>query len=112
MFLSSVLSLLCRGPKTSRGHQIPAQAIHHVEEEIKKLKVPGLRLFELQGKYCHIRHNGQPLCRFKYRGNLEEWDFAIYKYSTGRYAPSEAFFPQRGRIINCLKIALSAYNID
>ena len=81
MFLSSLSSLFRRGPKTSKGHRIPAQAIQHVEEEIKKLKVPRLRLFELQGKYCYIRHNGDPLCRFKYRGDLEIWDFAIYKFS-------------------------------
>ena len=94
-----------------KGERLPAETTKYVEKEVAKLKIPGLELFETQGRYCHIRHNGEPICRLGYRGERDVWDFAIYKYSTGRYSTSEAFFPQHGRIVDCLRTALHAYNV-
>jgi hypothetical protein len=101
-------------PLSRRGHKgerLPVEASRYVEKEVATLKIPGLDLADTQGRYCYIRHNGEPLCRFGYRGEQDVWDFAIYKYSTGRYSTSEAFFPQYGRIVDCLRTALHAYNL-
>ena len=121
LLLSSLFRRGLGGPQTpppaksaqgvNKGPRVPAEAIQYVEEEIKKLRVPRLRLYEVRGRYCYIRHRGEPLCRFGYRGELDIWNFSIYKYSTGGYSNSEAFFPQRGKISDCLKTALHAYNI-
>ena len=101
-------------PLSRRGHKgerLPAEATEYVENEIAKLKLAGVDQIETQGRYCYVRYNGEPICRFGYRGELDVWDFAIYKYSTGRYSTSEAFFPQYGRIVDCLRTALHAYNL-
>jgi hypothetical protein len=107
----SLSSLSRRGHKGERLPKVPKEATRYVEKEVAKLKVPGLGLFETQGRYCYIKHNGEPLCRFGHRGEQDVWDFAIYKYSIGRYSTSEAFFPQHGRIVDCLRTALHAYNL-
>jgi hypothetical protein len=49
------------------------------------------------------------LCRLGYRGQLDEWDFAIYKYSTQRYGDLE-LAPSCDSVFNCVDIALHAYN--
>jgi hypothetical protein len=91
--------------------KIPAEAITHVEEQIKRMRLSRLGQPEFRGRFCYISYNGDPLCRFGYRREIEEWDFAIYKYSTGKYSASEALFPQWGKITDCVKTALHAYNL-
>jgi len=39
------------------------------------------------GRQSHI-------CRLSYTGKIDEWEFAIYKYSDGVYDPEEWFFPK------------------
>ncbi len=34
-----------------------------------------------------------PICRLEYTGDMKEWQFAIYKYSSEQYDPEEWFFP-------------------
>jgi hypothetical protein len=34
-----------------------------------------------------------PICRLKYTGDMDNWEFAIYKFSSERYDPEEWFFP-------------------
>jgi hypothetical protein len=54
-----------------------------------------------------------PICRLRYTGKLEEWEFAIYKYSDGRYDPEEWMFPGSehidGTIEGALRAGLKAY---
>ena len=47
----SLSSLSRRGHK---GERLSEEAKRHVEKEVAKLKVPGLGLFETQGRYCYI----------------------------------------------------------
>jgi hypothetical protein len=55
----------------------------------------------------------RPICRLRYTGKLEEWEFAIYKYSDGRYDPEEWMFPgsehSDGTIEGALRAGLQAY---
>jgi hypothetical protein len=33
------------------------------------------------------------ICRLKYKGKADDWDFAIFKYSDEQYDEAECFFP-------------------
>ncbi len=35
----------------------------------------------------------EPICRLKYTGNFQKWEFAIFKYSSETYDPDEWMFP-------------------
>jgi hypothetical protein len=53
------------------------------------------------------------ICRLEYTGTLEQWQFAIYKYSDERYDPAEWFFPGAekvdGTIEGAMRAGLAAY---
>ena len=73
-----------------------------------------------RGNDLHLdRHNyGSigPIARLKYRGELTNWEFAIYKYSKNRYDPNEGFFPGveqvDGTVEGALKAGLAAYPLS
>jgi hypothetical protein len=88
---------------------IPQEALDHLWREIESLGDPDLDV-EKSGRYCYVRHGGSPLCRLGYRGDLETWDFAIYKYSTQSYSTQE-MFPSRGTVADLVGMAMTAYNL-
>lgn len=57
--------------------------------------------------------NSTPICRLTYTGDPEQWEFAIYKYSTERYDADDWMFPGSdhidGTITGALKAGLEAY---
>jgi len=70
-----------------------------------------------RGKYVYLDreaygHVGQR-ARLTYTGDMEQWEFAIYKYSDERYAPDEWLFPGGeyldGTIEGALRAAMEAY---
>ena len=58
---------------------------------------------------------GEPfqICRLEYQGELENWDFAIYRHSKERYDPDEWFFPGfdfvDGTVKGAMEAGLQAY---
>ncbi len=56
-----------------------------------------------------------PICRLKYTGDMNKWEFAIYKYSSERYDPGEWFFPgyehMDGTIEGAMMVGLEAYPV-
>ena len=54
-----------------------------------------------------------PICRLKYTGSMQDWEFAIYRYSKDRYDPDEWMFPGsqflNGTIEGAMKAGLEAY---
>lgn len=72
---------------------------------------------EFKGKYCylHRRDQGQlgPICRLTYTGDMNHWDFAIFKWSSETYDPNEWMFPGSelvdGTIEGAMKAGLQAY---
>ena len=54
-----------------------------------------------------------PICRLRFNGKIDDWGFAIYKYSSERYDPDEWFFPGQdlvdGTIEGAMKAGLEAY---
>ena len=49
-----------------------------------------------------------PICRLTFTGNMEKWDFAIYKYSDNKYDPDEWIFPGSECIDGTLEGAMQA----
>lgn len=49
-----------------------------------------------------------PICRLKYRGSMDNWDFAIFKYSDMGYDPDEWMFPGSGHIDGTIEGAMRA----
>jgi len=70
-----------------------------------------------KGKYLYLDRVGlrrpEHICRLKYNGQIDNWDFAIYKYSDGAFDPDEWAFPGLehvdGTIEGAMKAGLQAY---
>lgn len=71
--------------------------------------------------YYHTRYRGRfvylerfdygrsgPICRLEYTGDIDNWDFAIFKYSDERYDPAEWFFPGSGEVDGTVEGAMRA----
>lgn len=73
-----------------------------------------------RGGYLYLdRHNYGPvgpICRLKYQGALDNWDFAIYRYSVEQYDPDEWLFPGvehvDGTVEGAMKAGLEAYPLS
>ena len=72
-----------------------------------------------QGKYLYLDRsdygNIGPICRLKYTGKMDDWRFAIFKWSSERYNPEERMFPGSelvdGTIEGAMKAGLQAYPV-
>ena len=70
-----------------------------------------------RGKFLYLERNDYgrfgPICRLEYTGKMDEWEFAIYKYSSERYDPDEWFFYGShlvdGTIEGALRAGMEAY---
>ncbi len=55
------------------------------------------------------------ICRLKYKGKMDNWEFAIYMYSSSSYSPDECFFPGiefvDGTVVGAMKAGDEAYYI-
>ena len=65
-----------------------------------------------RGSYLYLSRNifGMitQICRLKYTGTMDGWEFAIYKHSTERYDPDEWFFPGAGNVDGTVEGAMEA----
>ena len=56
-----------------------------------------------------------PVCRLRYTGNFDKWEFAIFKYSSETYDPDEWMFPGSdhvdGTIEGAMLAGLEAYSV-
>jgi hypothetical protein len=72
-----------------------------------------------KGKYLYLdrtdRSEPLPICRLTWKGKMDNWDFAIYKYSSEKYDPEEWFFPGEeyvdGTVTGAMKAGMIAYEI-
>ena len=72
-----------------------------------------------KGKYLYLDRDdfGQPspICRLEWMGKMDNWDFAIYKYSDNVYDPEEWFFPGAeevdGTVTGAMKAGMKAYEM-
>jgi hypothetical protein len=49
-----------------------------------------------------------PICRLEYTGKMDDWSFAIYKYSDERYDEQEWLFPGSGHVNGTIEGAMRA----
>jgi hypothetical protein len=73
-----------------------------------------------RGAYLYldrIGYNGRPseICRLKWCGAMDTWEFAIYKHSKNHYDPDEWMFPGSGEVdgtvIGAMKAGNEAYPV-
>jgi len=72
-----------------------------------------------KGKYLYLdrtdRSEPLPICRLTWNGKMNNWDFAIYKYSSEKYDPEEWFFPGEeyvdGTVTGAMKAGMTAYEV-
>lgn len=102
---------------------IPAELKIQIDEAVqnfnKKFIKKGNRHYVTQYKgnfLCLNTNDGGkvfPVCRLKYNGAIDDWDFAIFKYSKDRYDPDEWMFPGSehidGTIEGAMQAGLEAY---
>ncbi|MCP4168387.1 MAG: hypothetical protein GY759_21185 [Chloroflexi bacterium] len=65
-----------------------------------------------RGAFMYLGHEQGggfwPICRLTYTGDIENWEFAIYKYSNERYDPNDWFFAGSGEIDGSIEGAMRA----
>jgi len=65
-----------------------------------------------RGKFLYLDRQDygrlSPICRLEYTGKMEDWSFAIYKYSDERYDEEEWFFHGAGHVDGTLEGAMKA----
>lgn len=75
---------------------------------------------EFKGKFLYLKRkeffNVSPVARLTYKGKMNNWDFAIFKWSREKYDPDEFFFPGAedldGTIEGAMKAGLKAYPVE
>jgi len=65
-----------------------------------------------KGKFLYLDRQDygrlHPICRLEYTEKMEDWSFAIYKYSDERYDAEEWFFPGAGHVNGTIEGAMKA----
>lgn len=88
------------------------------DEEFKELGIVGYSA-RFKGKYLYLDRDDMgkpsPICRLKWNGKMDDWDFAIYKYSDNGYDPEEWSFPGTkyvdGTVMGAMKAGMKAYEM-
>jgi hypothetical protein len=101
---------------TPRG--IPDEVKTHVAAIVQHFNTTAIRnphclyVPRYKGKFLYLDRQDygrlHPICRLEYTGKMEEWSFAIYKYSDERYDAEEWFFPGAGHVNGTLEGAMKA----
>ena len=102
---------------------IPDEIKAQVEEIIRDFNLKFLKgpdryyVARFKGSYLYLDlyEYGRvgPICRLKYTEKMDDWNFAIYKYSDARYDPDEWMFPGSdyvdGTLEGAMRAGLEAY---
>ena len=101
-----------------RGKRIPDEIKTQVEQRIQTFNSQILRdpnVYYLpcyQGACVYLDRSayGQtsPICRLRYTGTIDHWEFAIFKYSDERYDPDEWLFPGSEHVDGTIEGAMHA----
>jgi len=109
----------------SRKPAIPPEIRAEVERIIAEFNREHLAKYSVaysarfRGKYVYVDREGHgdsgPIFRLAFNGAMDNWDFAIYKYSDERYDSEEWFFrgvdEVDGTVEGALRAGLMAYPI-
>src|SRR5262245_55902353 len=102
---------------------IPADVRRRAEEVVERFNrevLGGGRVRYMprfKGSFLYLDRQGAgatgPICRLKYTGSFDAWEFAIFKYSSETYDTDEWMFPGsefvNGTIEGALKAGMEAY---
>jgi hypothetical protein len=74
---------------------------------------------EFKEKFLYLKrkefNNISPVARMTYTGDINKWEFAIFKWSSEEYDPEEWFFPGAGlfdgTVEGAMKAGLEAYPV-
>ncbi len=105
---------------------IPKEIKEKVESIINKFNKKAFKKSDcyykarFKGKYLYLDRCDYgkigPICRLTYNGNIDDWDFAIFKWSKEIYDPHEWMFPGSenidGTIEGAMKAGLEAYPVS
>ena len=99
------------GAKRKTRATIPQNIGEIIDSQIEEIALENKRSLscEIKRSYIYIYAEDKPLCRLGYSGNMNEWDFAIFKWSTETYSSTEFGFPVSGTIKECVEAGLVAY---
>ena len=98
--------------KTSRRKrpQLPQEAIERFLDAIDRVGNPALE-GEMRGGFCYLYYLGDPLCRLGYRGEQDDWDFAIYRATTGGHSSGVYLLPKHAPLDERIRTASNCYNL-
>jgi hypothetical protein len=101
---------------TKKG--IPAEIKMQVAEIVEQFHATELRdprcryVPRYRGRFLYLDREDygrlHPICRLEYTGKMDDWSFAIYKYSDERYDDQEWFFPGSGQVDGTIEGAMRA----
>jgi hypothetical protein len=88
------------------------------DEDFKELGSTGCSA-RFKGQYLYLDRDDlgkpSPICRLKWNGKMDDWDFTIYMYSDNRYESEEWSFPGTkfvdGTVTGAMKAGMKAYPI-
>ena len=98
---------------------IQQQALAIIEQfNQQKLKGYSKYIPRFKGKFLYLDrtdHGGRAteICRLKFIGSIDDWEFAIFKFSSNKYDPDEWFMPGTehidGSIEGAMLCGMAAY---
>jgi hypothetical protein len=109
---------------TMAANSIPAEIQRQAQNVIehfnnKKIMVNSKYVPRFKGAFLYLDredYGSSPseICRLKYIGSLDKWEFAIFKHSSNRYDPDECMFPGtkhlNGSIEGAMLCGMEAYH--
>ena len=108
-----------------RSKKIPESIKKQVEEIVSRFNEESIGDPDLyystryRGKYLYLDRvefgTASSICRLEFNGKIDNWDFAIYKYSSERYDPEEWLIPGMefidGTVEGAMKVGMAAYPV-
>jgi hypothetical protein len=104
--------------KRPSNKRISAEVKMQVAEIVERFNATELRnprcryVPRYRGRFLYLDREDygrlHPICRLEYTGKIDDWSFAIYKYSDERYDAQEWFFPGSGHVDGTIEGAMRA----
>jgi hypothetical protein len=101
---------------TEAVRQEAVQIVEQFNRDVLRSEAVGYRP-RFRGAYLYLDRadygRPSPICRLRYTGEMDHWEFAIYKYSDERYDADDWFFPGSqhfdGTVAGAMRAGLEAY---